>query len=144
MSRLARSVVLPTGKWDKVLGLVSLSMSRLASSLVLPTGKWDNPCPVQRSIGLVVDRYLMLYTQSTAKGHIRATQTVLLSQGLFYLLKAYSPVNRTESPQGFFTSSNSIQVEYNTNMHKRKTYKQNPKVSPFGIALVKKKKEIKL
>ena len=31
----------------------------------------------------------------------------------FYLLKAYSPVNCTGSPQGFFTSSNLAQVEYN-------------------------------
>ena len=45
----------------------------------------------------------------------------------FCLLKAYSPANRTGSPQGF--------CETRT-LHK--IYKHNPKVSPFGIALIKK------
>ena len=57
-----------------------------------------------------------------------------------YLLKAYtSPVNRTGLPQGF--SLNLIlhrSLIYNTkqaHFYKRTTYKHNPKVSPFGIAL---------
>ena len=57
-----------------------------------------------------------------------------------YLLKAYSAVNRTGSPQGFSQVLNLVQVEYSTK-HARyikgKAYKHNPKVSPFGIALVK-------
>ena len=36
------------------------------------------------------------------------------TQLFIYLLKAYSPVNRTGSPQGLFTKSNVTQVEYNT------------------------------
>ena len=49
------------------------------------------------------------------------------------MLMAYSPVNRTGSPQGF--SQGQISHKLNT-IHKRKTYKHNFKVSPFGIALV--------
>ena len=66
-----------------------------------------------------------------------------ISQLIIYLLKAHSIINCTGSSSGLFTSSNLTQVEYNTkhahyNIYKRKTYKRNPKVSPFGIALVKK------
>ena len=54
-----------------------------------------------------------------------------------------------QSTSGILTSSNLAQVEYNTkhayyNLHERKTYKHKPEVSPFGIALVKKKWQIKL
>ena len=60
-----------------------------------------------------------------------------------YWLKAYSSVNRIGSPQG--VSLNQILLKLNTKenmdiIYKRKTYKHNPKVSPFGIALVKKGK----
>ena len=54
----------------------------------------------------------------------------------YYLLEAFSPVNRTGSPQGF---SNLTQVEL-PGKHAHYTnvkHKHNPKVSPFGIALVK-------
>ena len=59
-----------------------------------------------------------------------------------YLLKAYSPVNRTGSPQGCPQVQISHKLNTIQNMHiliiyKRKTYTHNPKVSPFGIALVK-------
>ena len=48
--------------------------------------------------------------------------------GLFVcLLKAYSPANRTWSPQGFYKTCT---------LYKHKTYRHNPKVSPVGIALV--------
>ena len=53
---------------------------------------------------------------------------------------AYSLVNRTGSPQsGLHAKSNIIQVEYNAKQaHFTKVkHKHNPKVSPFGIALVK-------
>ena len=61
----------------------------------------------------------------------------------YYLFKALS---RKGSPSGLFTSSNLTQVEYVTiqNMHimyEHKTSQLNPKVSPFGVALVKKKKK---
>ena len=58
----------------------------------------------------------------------------------YYLLKAYSPVNRTGLPQDFSQVQNVAQVQYNTKtctLHKRTTHKHNPKGSPFGIALVK-------
>ena len=46
---------------------------------------------------------------------------------------------------GLFTKSNLTQVEHNTKhahfTSLRKTYKHNPKVSPFGIALVKNGKQ---
>ena len=48
---------------------------------------------------------------------------------------------------GLFTISNRAQVEYKyktSRLHKHKPYKHNPKVNPFGIGLVKKKRQIKL
>ena len=47
----------------------------------------------------------------------------------------YSLAHHKGSPQGFYKTCT---------WHERQTYKHNPKVSPFGIALVKKKKAIKL
>ena len=57
-------------------------------------------------------------------------------------LYSYSPVNRTRSPQGFSLNQilqklNSLQYKTCT-FYKRKTYKLNLKVSPFGIAVIKK------
>ena len=49
-------------------------------------------------------------------------------RALSFLLKAYSPANHTGSPRGFYQTCT---------LHKHKAYKQNPKVSPFGIALIK-------
>ena len=51
----------------------------------------------------------------------------------------YSPVNRTGSPQGFSQVQISHKlIQYKTcTLHERKTYKHNPKVSRFAIALVK-------
>ena len=52
--------------------------------------------------------------------------------------------NRTGSPQGFSLVQTLHKlglpgIQYKTcTLYKRKTYKHNPKVSPFGIALVKK------
>ena len=65
------------------------------------------------------------------------------SKHLFiYLLKAYSPVNRTRSALGFSqVQIATSQIQYKPYiLHKHKTYKHNPKVSPFDTALVKKKK----
>ena len=45
------------------------------------------------------------------------------------LLKAYSPANRTVSPRGFYRTCT---------LHKHKTYKHNPTVSPLGIAVITK------
>ena len=61
------------------------------------------------------------------------------SQLFIDLLKAYSLVNRTGSPRGFHTLKyRTSRIQYKTStLHTRKTYKHNPKVSPFGIALVK-------
>ena len=69
----------------------------------------------------------------------------------FILLKAYSPGNRKWVTSGLFIGSNLTQVTYNQHLdyleymqykkgtlHKHKIYQHNPKVSPFGIALVKK------
>ena len=65
-----------------------------------------------------------------------------------YLLNAYCPVNCTRSPQGFH-KLNLKQVTYKhldyleymqskiCTLYKHKTYKHNPKVHPFGIALIK-------
>ena len=58
-----------------------------------------------------------------------------------YVLLAYSAVNRSRSPQGFsqIQISHTNWIEYKTcTLHTRKTYKHNPKGSPFGIALVNK------
>ena len=73
-----------------------------------------------------------------AYSHI-AEEFVLLLR-LFIYLFIEDPVNRTGSPQGFFTNSNLTEyIQYKTcTFFKRKTYKHNPKVSPFAIALVKK------
>ena len=59
-----------------------------------------------------------------------------------YLLKAYSPVNPHRVTSELLTKSNLTEVEYNkkhahfTNV--RHIYKHKAKVSPFGIALIKK------
>ena len=63
-----------------------------------------------------------------------------------YLLKAYRPVDRSVT-SGIFTKSNLTQVEYNTERARFtnvKHKKHNPKVSPFGIALIKKKRQMQL
>ena len=62
------------------------------------------------------------------------------------LLKAYSPVNRAGSPRGLSLNQilQKLDIQYKTcTCYKHKTYKHNPKVSPFGIALIK-KRQIKL
>ena len=52
-----------------------------------------------------------------------------------YLLKSYSPVNRTGSTRGFSQVQIS-HIKYNTkHAHYILKDKHNPKVSPFGIAL---------
>ena len=59
------------------------------------------------------------------------------------LLLAKSPVNRSGSPKGFsqVKISHTSQIQYKTcTLLRRKTYKHNPKGSPFGIALVKNNK----
>ena len=62
---------------------------------------------------------------------------------IYLFIDIVHPVNRTGSPQGF--SLNQIlpsEVEYNTNIahftNVKHYYKHIPKVSPFGIALIKK------
>ena len=65
----------------------------------------------------------------------------------YYLLLAYSPVNCSGSPQGFaqVQISHTRWIQYKTcTLHKRKTYKNNRKGSPFGIAGCRKKWQIKL
>ena len=67
------------------------------------------------------------------------------------LLKAYtsySPVSPQGHPRAFqfhkfksHTSRIQITIQNMHIMYKRKTYKHNPKVSPFGIALVKNGKQ---
>ena len=54
-----------------------------------------------------------------------------------YLLKAYIPINRTGSPQGF-SQVQILHKSYNT-LCKYKTCKHYPITSPFGITLIKKK-----
>ena len=59
-------------------------------------------------------------------------------------MKVCSPVDRTGSPQCFALNQILQKLKYNTkhaHFDKRKTYQHNPKVSPFGIALIKKKKK---
>ena len=73
--------------------------------------------------------------------------TVQVDDLFIYLFKAYSPINRTGPPQGFSLKTNQILHKLNIyktcTFYKRKTYKHNPKVSPFDLALVKKKKKKK-
>ena len=57
-------------------------------------------------------------------------------------LYSYSPINRTGSPQGFSQVQfshrlNKIQCTKHAHYTNVKQIKHNPKVSPFGIALVK-------
>ena len=54
-------------------------------------------------------------------------------------MKAYSPVKRTvTSGLSSVQISHKLNTIQNTNMiFNRKTYKHNPKVTPFGIAVVK-------
>ena len=74
--------------------------------------------------------------------------TILLRIDKLRDLFIFIEVNRTGSPQGF----SQVQISHKLNtihtkhctLHKRKIYKYNPKVSPFGIALVKKKRQNKL
>ena len=56
------------------------------------------------------------------------TQTLKYNYYYYYLLKAYSPVNRTGSPQGF--SLNQILQKLNTvqNMHISQVWKQGEKL----------------
>ena len=62
----------------------------------------------------------------------------LRSHNVFiYLLKAYRLVNPHRVTSGLLTSSNLAQVEYNTKHAHYINVKHNPKVSDFGIALVK-------
>ena len=65
---------------------------------------------------------------------IQKTREQLL---LLFVEGLYSLVNRTGSPQGF--SLNQILQKLNTiqHMHSLQTYQHNPKVSLFGIALIK-------
>ena len=61
---------------------------------------------------------------SYVKGPQVQRRRVLFIEGL-----NCSPANRTGSPQGFYKACT---------FYKHKTYKNNPKVSPFGIALINK------
>ena len=56
--------------------------------------------------------------------------------GLLFIegLYCYSTANHTGSPQGLYKTCT---------LHKHKTYKHNPKVSPFGIALIKKGNKVR-
>ena len=58
-----------------------------------------------------------------------------------YLLETYSTVNQPHRVTSrFFTKSNLTEVEYNTkraHSTNAQTYQHNPKVSSFGIALIK-------
>ena len=69
---------------------------------------------------------------SAYTAHTTSKSTLLLtaqkSKQDVCLLKAYSPANRSGSPQGFHKTCT---------LHKHKTCKYNPNVSPFGIALIK-------
>ena len=69
--------------------------------------------------------------------HGLAIQSPEVQLLFYYLLLAYSPVNRSGSPQGFSQVKFRTQVEYNTKHAHYINVKHNPKGSPFGIALVK-------
>ena len=74
-------------------------------------------------------KYCIVYI-ITAKVTPR-TMIVCLSIDLKAYITSYSPANRTGSPQVL------VLVIYKTcTLHKHKPYKHNPKVSPFGIALI--------
>ena len=82
----------------------------------------------------------MFNAQSTRGGR-RRRLIYLFTEGVAYRL-----VNRTGSPRGFsrvqsLHKSQNVKNIYNActyTLYKRKTYKHNPKVSPFGSALLRK------
>ena len=86
---------------------------------------------------IIIGRW-SLPRQSSSADHVQFTARSGVT--FIYLLKSYSLINRTGSPQGF--SLNGILQKLNTiqKMHILQTQniKQNPKVSPLGVALIKK------
>ena len=114
---------------------------------------------LHRTLSARMDRYLMFYDQSTVKGHIRAKQHAFLPQvkfwfttsntfhrwrpGLFIYLfiEGLWPSQPHRVTSGLFTSSNLthwIQYKTCTLYSKVKHINIIYKVSPFGIALIKK------
>ena len=67
------------------------------------------------------------------------------TQAIYFLIYLFIYCWRiARSPQGFsqVQISHTSWTQYKTcTLHKRQTYKHNPQVSPFGIALVKKEKK---
>ena len=74
---------------------------------------------------------------------MNSNKTIIIIYLFIDLLKAYKPRQPHRISSWLFTSSNLSQGEYSTkhaHYNKYKTSKHNPKVSPLGIPLVKKKK----
>ena len=91
--------------------------------------------PETASIAYVYIRVLLLARTETDKARQTHSTSILFKtwlagnlKNVYWRLISYSPANRTRSPQGFHKTCT---------LHKQKTYKYNPKVSPFGIALIK-------
>ena len=67
------------------------------------------------------------------------SKTELLLLSLLWFIAGLSPCQPHRVTSGLFIRSNLIHVEYNTkpaHFTNEKTYNHNPKVSPYGIALV--------
>ena len=90
---------------------------------VVYSGKTGTPAQVTLCLGFTIP---LLWCISSVITYIVCTASMM--QITFVLLKAYSPTNRTGSPQSFYKTCT---------LHKHKTYKHNLKVSPFSIALIK-------
>ena len=86
---------------------------------------------------------------SVVANHHVAADSVSPECLCIYFLKAYSPVTEPHRVTSGLKQVQISHIEYSTkyaqySLYKSKTYKQNPKFSPFGIAVVKKKRQIKL
>ena len=70
------------------------------------------------------------------------TNVFKISGFYFILLKAYTlyPRQPHRVTPGLFNQTNLTSVEYNTKHAHLTNVKHNPKVSPFGIALIKNEK----
>ena len=83
------------------------------------TDDWDVEETSRRDISLVKDCIITKGRNNPKALHRKPAGTIRPSLNDFiYLLKAYSPVNRTGSPQGFsLRSSNLTQVIYNKHLN---------------------------
>ena len=78
---------------------------------------------------------------NTGQRSLQGESRCWFSYFIYLFIEGVCPSQPHRVTSGLFTRSNPAQVviQYKTcTVYKRKTYKHNPKVSPFGIALVNK------